>query len=194
MNPWHCVLSALPRHARDDILADLLEEAAAAPAHRGVAWVTWQLLAVAWDYHRVDLLQVGTVRALALGISGFVLLHLALEPAAHSLVATAVALGPGWQGLLATVWGTPSVVAAVTAGLVIGMVRQPAGSNGEAWRWLAVVGGACGVAVAQTLTDAGPAALALAGSAVNRAADALLSLVALTMAIHHRHHQELTDG
>lgn len=194
MKPWRWAAAALPRHAREDVLADLLEEAAAAPTRRGAAWVTWQLLAIAWHYHRADLRQPAAVRALALAVSGFVLLQLALAPAAGSLVAAAVALGPVWQSLLATVWGAPAAVAAVAAGLCIGRVQQPAGVFGDAWRWLAVIVGALVAAAAQTWALQGLPALRPGSDATGPAVQALLSLIALAVAARHRQPLEPTDG
>ena len=194
MKPWPWVLFALPRHARDNVLADLLEEAAAAPTQRGAAWVTWQVIGIAWDYLRADLLQPGTAQALALGICGFVLLHLALAPASQSLVAAAAALGLEWHGVLATLWGAPAAMAALTAGIAIGMIQQPSGAHGEAWRWLAVVVGAFVSAATQTLIDAGLQAVPPAGDPPGPAVHPLVSLIALAVATRHRHHLESING
>lgn len=192
MNLRHWAVLALPRHARDHVLADLLEEAAAAPATRGPNWVAWQLLAVAWAYWRADLLQPAALRALACGVAGFVLLQSALVPAAHSLIAAAVVLGPAWQPPLATLWGAPAAMAAVVGGLVIGMVRQPAGVRGDAWRLAAVIAGAgVSAAVAALFGGAGAAA---AGSPGGNAGLAAGALVALAVAVAHRRGLESNVG
>lgn len=118
----------LPRHLRDAIVGDLLEEHAAGslPGPR------LALLAIAWQHHRAGY-QVRSDAAALLRLHAVALLAVLALP----LAGTTVLAGAGaFDGLLATgtraLWSAATAVAGLAAGLWLGRATLPVPLPGSA--------------------------------------------------------------
>lgn len=165
MNLCKWAAFAVPRRAREAVLADLLEEASLVPAAHRQRWLLRELLAIGWSYQSGDLRQLSTLRALALATAGAALLAASVPQAAQTVIDGASAVDTPWHAWTVSLWRASDALAGLATGLGVGLLPQPATALTDGWRAISLVAAMLVVA-----------AMKGAGSAAAHGALALLTL------------------